>query len=179
MISPDRYDADLYNGVDAQHDGAVRMPEPFVRPCLYSNKYGININTLIDHLFTDKKRKEVDFHKTRPHCKIKKSKWRWSHQFFFFYGILTKRGKDERIIYDVNFYLQKNKVSKRKDENAGGPRSAARHRVGSRNTSGGCQGGLSVGQWQQHHWQIFSPQTSVRLLSLHPTSYALVIDCCR
>ncbi|XP_046642904.1 uncharacterized protein LOC124328244 isoform X1 [Daphnia pulicaria] len=42
LISPDRYDdADVaYNGVDAQqHDGAVRMPEPVVRPCLYSNKY--------------------------------------------------------------------------------------------------------------------------------------------
>lgn len=39
MISPDRYDAELYNGVDAHHDGAVRMPEPIIRPCLYSNKY--------------------------------------------------------------------------------------------------------------------------------------------
>lgn len=43
LISPDRYDDDAdvgYNGVDAQqHDGAVRMPEPVVRPCLYSNKY--------------------------------------------------------------------------------------------------------------------------------------------
>lgn len=43
LISPDRYDdADVaYNGVDAQQhaDGAVRMPEPVVRPCLYSNKY--------------------------------------------------------------------------------------------------------------------------------------------
>lgn len=38
MISPDRYDAELYNGVDAHHDGAVRMPEPIIRPCLYSNK---------------------------------------------------------------------------------------------------------------------------------------------
>jgi hypothetical protein len=53
------------------------------------------------------------------------------------------------IIYDVAFFFlifAKKKVSKRKDENAGGPGSAARDRAGSGNASGGCQGGLSVGQ---------------------------------
>jgi hypothetical protein len=73
MISPDRYDADLYNGVDAQHDGAVRMPEPVVRPCLYSNKYGINIKTLIDHLFTQKKKKEKKWISIKQGHTVKKN----------------------------------------------------------------------------------------------------------
>jgi hypothetical protein len=80
LISPDRYADVAYNGVDAQQhaDGAVRMPEPVVRPCLYSNKYihaGHNIHkTLIDHLrvYATENMCLVDFHKTRPvHIVIK------------------------------------------------------------------------------------------------------------
>lgn len=40
VLYADRFDVD-YNGVDAQHrggGGGVRMPEPVVRPCLYTNK---------------------------------------------------------------------------------------------------------------------------------------------